>query len=211
MTPEFAPEERLLVLASLAAPDAAEREEAVALAGRVTSWPRLADLAADNATAPLVAWNLGRFGIADRLPAPVAERFRAASERIRAANEARLEWGRRLFERFTARGIRVVLLKGVLFAETIYRNPHYKKMNDIDVLVRREDLDGALGLHRREKRERVPTVAGLLLLGRESALREHLPTHEAAFQVLEGTHVRVNEFYRAPLLKTFEPQNAGQD
>jgi ATP-dependent DNA helicase RecG len=43
-----------------------------------------------------------------------------------------------------------------------------------------------------------------LILGREAALREHLPTHEVAFQVLEGTKVRVNDFYRTPLLKTFE-------
>jgi ATP-dependent DNA helicase RecG len=67
-----------------------------------------------------------------------------------------------------------------------------------------EELDGALGLLRREEGRMVPTVAGLLILGREAALREHLPTHEVAFQVLEGTQVRVNDFHRAPLLKTFE-------
>jgi ATP-dependent DNA helicase RecG len=67
-----------------------------------------------------------------------------------------------------------------------------------------EELDGALGLVRREEGRRVSTVSGLLLLGREGALREHLPTHEAAFQVLSGTDVRVNDFYRTPLLKTFE-------
>ena len=66
------------------------------------------------------------------------------------------------------------------------------------------ELDGALGLVRSEQGRRVPTVAGLLILGREAALREHLPTHEVAFQVLDGTQVRVNDFYRAPLLKTFE-------
>lgn len=67
-----------------------------------------------------------------------------------------------------------------------------------------DELDGALGLVRTVDGQRVPTVAGLLLIGKESALREHLPTHEAAFQVLVGTEVRVNDFYRTPLLKTFE-------
>jgi ATP-dependent DNA helicase RecG len=67
-----------------------------------------------------------------------------------------------------------------------------------------EELDGALGLLRTVEGQKVPTVAGLLLLGRESALRDHLPTHEAAFQVLDGTQVRANDFYRTPLLKTFE-------
>jgi ATP-dependent DNA helicase RecG len=67
-----------------------------------------------------------------------------------------------------------------------------------------DELDGALGLARRADGRVVPTVAGLLILGREAALREHLPTHEVAFQVLNGTQVRVNDFYRTPLLKTFE-------
>src|SRR5207247_6859486 len=66
------------------------------------------------------------------------------------------------------------------------------------------EVDGALGLVRREEGRIVPTVTGLLLLGREAALRAHLPTHEVAFQVLDGTDVRVNDFYRTPLLKTFQ-------
>ncbi|MBI3302606.1 MAG: putative DNA binding domain-containing protein, partial [Deltaproteobacteria bacterium] len=67
-----------------------------------------------------------------------------------------------------------------------------------------EELDGALGFVRRENTHRVPTVTGLLVMGRESALRAHLPTDEVAFQVLAGTQVRINAFYRTPLLKTFE-------
>ena len=67
-----------------------------------------------------------------------------------------------------------------------------------------EEIEGALGLVRHEEGRRVPTVAGLLFLGREAALRQHLPTHEVAFQLLSGTAVRVNDFYRTPLLKTFE-------
>lgn len=67
-----------------------------------------------------------------------------------------------------------------------------------------EELVGALGLIRRDGNRMVPTVAGLLILGTEAALREHLPTHEVAFQVVEGTDVRYNEFRRMPLLKIFE-------
>lgn len=66
------------------------------------------------------------------------------------------------------------------------------------------EFDGALGLVRRVDGQPVPTVAGLLLLGHETALREHLPTHEVAFQVLDDTEVRVNEFSRAPLLRCVE-------
>jgi len=66
------------------------------------------------------------------------------------------------------------------------------------------ELDGALGFIRRENGRQVLTAAGLLVLGKEAVLRERLPTHEVAFQVLEGTQVRANVFSRTPLLKTFE-------
>ena len=53
--------------------------------------------------------------------------------------------------------------------------------------------------------ELVPNIAGLLLFGREAEIEKHLPTHEAAFQVLTGdADVRVNEFFRQPLLELAE-------
>lgn len=67
-----------------------------------------------------------------------------------------------------------------------------------------EELDGALGLVTVIDGIRRPTLAGLLMMGREDTLRIHVPAHEIAFQVLEGTDVRVNEFFRKPLLQTFE-------
>ena len=47
-------------------------------------------------------------------------------------------------------------------------------------------------------------VLGVLLFGRESALKDALPTHEVAFQVLSGTDVEVNDFFRWPLLRAME-------
>lgn len=68
-----------------------------------------------------------------------------------------------------------------------------------------EALDGALGLTTRtESGVRVPTLTGLLIIGRETALRERVPTHEFAFQVLERETVRFNEFRRFPLLKALD-------
>ena len=67
-----------------------------------------------------------------------------------------------------------------------------------------EELDGALGLTMMSEGVRYPTLSGLLLLGREEQLRRFVPAYETAFQVLEGTDVLVNEFYRKPLLQTFE-------
>jgi ATP-dependent DNA helicase RecG len=67
------------------------------------------------------------------------------------------------------------------------------------------ELAQALGLARTYEGRLVPTVGGLLVLGREGAIRRLMPTHEAAFQVLrEDRGVAFNEFYREPLLKLFE-------
>lgn len=67
-----------------------------------------------------------------------------------------------------------------------------------------DEVDGALGFVTTTGGRRVPTLTGLLMLGREAALRDLVPTHEVAFQVLDGEAVRLNEFSRAPLLRVFE-------
>lgn len=48
------------------------------------------------------------------------------------------------------------------------------------------------------------TTGALLLFGRIEALRRFLPTHEAAFQVLHGLEVEVNDFLPHPLLRLAE-------
>ena len=68
-----------------------------------------------------------------------------------------------------------------------------------------EALEGALGFSTRTATgERVPTLTGLLMIGRESTLRERVPTHELAFQVLARETVSFNEFRRFPLLKALD-------
>ncbi|MBR5548721.1 MAG: putative DNA binding domain-containing protein [Kiritimatiellae bacterium] len=67
-----------------------------------------------------------------------------------------------------------------------------------------EDLDKALGLCAESDGALHPTLAGMLILGTEKLLRKHVPSHEAAFQVLKAGKVKVNEFRRKPLLEIFE-------
>ena len=82
-----------------------------------------------------------------------------------------------------------------------------------------EAMDGALGFTQRQPDgTRVPTLTGLLLIGRESVLQQRVATHELAFQVLAQQAVRFNEFRRFPLLKAldwletnFRPYNPEQE
>jgi len=85
------------------------------------------------------------------------------------------------------------------------RNAIKKYGGDQNLLALADDeLDGAMGLVATVDGKKCPTVAGLLLLGNELLLRRHLPAYEVAFQVMRGTDVIVNEFFRKPLLETFE-------
>ena len=67
-----------------------------------------------------------------------------------------------------------------------------------------QELARALGLAVTVGNAMTPTLAGLLLVGRETALRAHVPGHEVAFQVLRDMEVVTNEFYHWPLLRIVE-------
>ena len=67
-----------------------------------------------------------------------------------------------------------------------------------------DELDKALRLTVEVSGEPVPTVTGMLLLGKESRIAELMPTAKASFQVLEGTKVRMNEETTKPLLEVVE-------
>ena len=81
--------------------------------------------------------------------------------------------------------------------ETYHGDATLKELSD-------EELDLALQLVIEKNGALHPTMAGLLILGTEKLLRQYLPTYEVAFQVLEGTEVKRNLFFRKPLLETFE-------
>jgi len=173
---------------SLARLSAEETEQARALAAAVTSFERFWELARDNATEPLVWHNLERAGLAETLPSPVRERFAARAAEIHEANEARLVVARDLFARFAERKLPVVILKGVLFAETVYRDPYYKKMNDVDILVRKQDLDAVYDIY-----EEMRLFSAAELVGGEPRKQEKFSHHAPPFfsrdlKCMIGTH-----------------------
>jgi ATP-dependent DNA helicase RecG len=63
------------------------------------------------------------------------------------------------------------------------------------------EIANALGLTRHDA---AVTAGALLLFGRVNAIRRYLPTHDAAFQVLRGLDVQVNEFLPYPLFRLAE-------
>jgi hypothetical protein len=180
--------ERLLVLASLAAPDAAERSELRDLSHKVDDWPAFLDLAKLNATVPLVQRRLEGEGLFDLLPPPVQDGFQAVTNEIAGANDRRLAGAVEVLRRFDAAGIVCVVLKGMLFAVEIYDDPRYKRMNDIDILVRIDQVEEAMAIYRD-----LDMFSVAELFGEEPKVRPKRSHHLPSFvsrdgSLIVGTH-----------------------
>lgn len=67
-----------------------------------------------------------------------------------------------------------------------------------------EELEKALCLVREDNGRLVPTITGMLLIGKEEKIIEYISTARATFQVLEGTVVRKNDDYRKSILAMIE-------
>lgn len=87
--------------------------------------------------------------------------------------------------------------------ERYRRSVRERRGRSDETLLELSDLDLAKSLGAVEANGTVTAVRvlGLLLFGREEALRLHFPTHEVAFQALRGSDVEVNDFFRWPLLR----------
>ena len=90
----------------------------------------------------------------------------------------------------------------VRFRGTIADNPSRADQ----VLLELSDIDiaRALGAIQTEGDRVIVRVLGLLLFGRQEALATALPGHEIAFQRLSGERMKVNDFFRWPLLRAMD-------
>ncbi len=67
-----------------------------------------------------------------------------------------------------------------------------------------EELDKALRLVTAVNGQLIPTFTGMLLIGRQEKLRQHIPTAEAAYIAYAGTEITANQTFYLPLLSALE-------
>ena len=85
--------------------------------------------------------------------------------------------------------------------QTIARRSAERALQELDSV----SLVQALQLVESRDGGLIPNIAGMLLLGREPGMRQAVPTHEVAFQVLDDRgDVQVNDWFYGPLLRTLE-------
>ncbi len=94
--------------------------------------------------------------------------------------------------------------------ERLRRSVRERRGRSDESLLELSDLDLAKALGAVDANARVHGVRllGLLLFGREEALRRLVPAHEVAIQVLGGHTVEVNAFHRWPLLRMMDEIDA---
>ena len=73
------------------------------------------------------------------------------------------------------------------------------------------ELYKALGLCREYAGQLIPTLTGILLLGKAKRIKSLVPTHSVSFQALTGTIVRINDDFVLPILAAVEKLNAYLD
>ncbi len=133
-------EGRLLVLLTLLDPTSGERAEIARLFAAPIDYAYFDRLARANVHRTWILTQIETLGHLDRLPEPYRSEWTDERAEVRKKLERRFEHARPLFRSFREAGIPVVLLKGTGLAHQIYRNPFYKKSNDIDILIQKPDL-----------------------------------------------------------------------
>ena len=83
---------------------------------------------------------------------------------------------------------------------TYHGEPTLLELDDLE-------LDKALRLVAKVGEDYVPTVTGMLLIGRQERLQELIPTAESSLQIMDNGQLRINETYTLPLLASIEKIN----
>jgi hypothetical protein len=99
------------------------------------SWRLALDLLAPHKVFPLLAYQLAGAGLLERVPASARARLVELQEEVRARNALLLLTTARLLHVAASRGEGVLLLKGILFADSYYPDFATRPMSDIDLVA----------------------------------------------------------------------------
>ncbi|GAB4437011.1 MAG: hypothetical protein Kow0031_18830 [Anaerolineae bacterium] len=140
---------QLLPLCARLNSDEAHRADLKRAAAAITDWPALLARAERHGLAPLLYRHLR--GAGAKLPPQTGHELRGLVLRHRHANRVRGQILAEIYAACRARGIELLLLKGVALAHLIYPQPGLRPMRDVDLLVKpadaapTQDILGKLG------------------------------------------------------------------
>ncbi len=91
--------------------------------------------------APWICSQLKKHNLFHLLSANIQQQFSEIHLKIKDENEKRNQEAVRFLKKFKEENIDVIVLKGNLFAHTVYQETGYKRMNDFDILIRQENWE----------------------------------------------------------------------
>jgi hypothetical protein len=124
-----------------------EEQQVIETIRQVQDWGSWYQVALFNKVVPICYYSLKQLNLNNQLPAAVWMKMEQEALTVRKKNELRNEEAAIFLKQFEIKNIPVVLLKGVAFGETIYHNPFYKRMNDIDILIKKEDISSVYDIY----------------------------------------------------------------
>ncbi len=120
------------------------RDEITSLLAQPIDWDTLAELAALHGVVGLVRRNLVTLGVRASVPAESWQRIQDAANQIAFDGVLHASQLAQVIGALGNAGISPVALKGVALADLLYDDPTVRPSTDLDVLVRPEELTGAL-------------------------------------------------------------------
>jgi hypothetical protein len=187
----------MLLLGARSQLDATSGRALARLAGESVDWDALVGLAEREGVAALLHDHLARLGLTPSLPGPARARLHAIARGIWAINATLVAHWAEATTALRRAGIDTITLKGIMLAQTVYREVGLRPMADIDLLVRSADPARALEVLRAcgyetrgDASERLAAPRGFAELVR-GGTRIDLHWHLARYLRFEGV-VRVD-------------------
>lgn len=169
--------------------EAQDRLEAFVAAAGPEDWAELVEKVKLNDVGPAVHLGLLRTSLAAAVPKELVAAARGRYDAIAARNRRRWREARELFAALRGAGVDVILLKGGYFAEALWGDPGYKKMNDLDILIPAAGIKAALGVYRARGYLPLVLFEGGDPEAIDPAKTHHLPSFVSAdFEFVLGTH-----------------------
>jgi Uncharacterised nucleotidyltransferase len=106
-------------------------------------WQRVVHIAAAGGMVPLVFLQATRAGLLQTMPTDVAAALADGYRQTLVTNHSLLRQQQELLSALEARGIQAIVLKGLSLAVRYYRQLGLRPTSDVDLLVRRSDLQRA--------------------------------------------------------------------
>jgi hypothetical protein len=104
-------------------------------------WSYILRTARQNGIATLFYENLRRFDVEEEVPSWVTQELKQIYHYIGFKNALFYDELGKVLHAFKNRGIDVIVLKGAVLAEMVWRNVALRQMGDLDLLVREQNLD----------------------------------------------------------------------